>query len=110
MDFLSKHWGDLASVLGLALTIVALFMAKGARDAARDVRARISNFDTVGELTSAIAILQEIMRLQRGEVLASVAWHIVLERYGALQLHLSCHPPAVNEAARFSRKWGQALA
>ncbi len=86
--FVSKHWGDLSSVLGVALTIVALFMAKGARDAAREVRNRISNLDTVGELASAVAILQEIARLQRGHVLEPVAWHMVLERYGALQLHL----------------------
>jgi hypothetical protein len=54
MDFLVKHWGDLASLLGFALTIWFAWSAKTAaeqaRKAANEVRDRISRFDTLAEL------------------------------------------------------------
>lgn len=85
MDFLAKHWGDLAGVLGLAITIWFAFQAKGAaeqaRDAAKAARDRIFSFDTVQELTATKVGLNEIIRLQRLNALI-VPWDIVLDRYG----------------------------
>lgn len=60
MDFLTKHWGDLASVPGFALTIWFAWSAKTAaeqaRAAANEVRDKISRFDTVAELSAASRI------------------------------------------------------
>jgi hypothetical protein len=84
VEFLAKHWGDLAGALGFAFTIWLAFQAKTAaeqaRDAAQQVRERISALDTIGELSTAITILQEIMRLQRTNAWDTV-WDIVLDRY-----------------------------
>jgi inorganic triphosphatase YgiF len=92
MDFFRKHWGDLASVLGFALTIWFAWSAKNAaeqaRDAANDVRDQISRFDTIADLSAAITIIEEIMRLQRTQAW-EIVWDIVLDRYATLQSHLS---------------------
>jgi hypothetical protein len=92
MDFIGKHWGDLASVLGFALTIWFAWRAKTAaeqaRKAAEDVREQISRFDTIAELSAAMTIIEEIMRLQRTQAW-EIVWDIVLDRYATLQSHLS---------------------
>ncbi|MGA3190861.1 MAG: hypothetical protein ABSF22_27505, partial [Bryobacteraceae bacterium] len=84
MDFIAKHWGDLASVAGVALTVWIAWLAKTAaeqaRDAAEEVRDQISRFDTVAELSAAITIIEEIMRLQRTQAW-EIVWDIVLERH-----------------------------
>jgi len=86
LDFFGKHWGDLASILGLAYAIYLAYQAKTAaeqaRDAARAARDRIFSLDTIKELTTAKMALNEIIRLQRLNAL-SVPWDIVLERYGS---------------------------
>jgi hypothetical protein len=91
MDFVTKHWGDLASVLGFALTIWFAWRAKTAaeqaRNAANDVREQISRFDTIAELSAAITIIEEIMRLQRTQAWETV-WDIVLDRHSILRGHL----------------------
>jgi hypothetical protein len=91
VEFLAKHWGDLAGALGLAFTIWLAFQAKTAaeqaRDAAHQVRERISALDTIGDLSTAITILQEIMRLQRTNAWNTV-WEIVLDRYATVRVHL----------------------
>lgn len=91
MDFLTKHWGDLASVLGFALTIWFAWSAKTAaeqaREAANEVRDRISRFDTLAELSAAITIIEEIMRLQRTQAW-EIVWDIVLDRHTILRGHL----------------------
>src|ERR1700733_2343209 len=91
MDFLEKHWGDIASVLGFSLTIWFAWRAKTAaeqaRDAADEVRDRISRLDTIAELSAAITIIEEIMRLQRTQAWETV-WDIVLERHSTLRQHL----------------------
>lgn len=92
-QFLADHWGDLASVVrlvisvvGLAITIWVSFKAKKAaetaktaaeqaRDAARQVKDRIATLDTLADASAAIAIMEEIKRLQR-----SGAWPIALDR------------------------------
>jgi hypothetical protein len=92
MDFIEKHWGDIASVLGFSLTIWFAWRAKTAaeqaRDAAEEVREQISRLDTIAELSAAISVIEEIMRLQRTQAW-EIVWDIVLDRYATLQSHLS---------------------
>jgi hypothetical protein len=87
VDFVARHWGDLASLVGFGLTIWAIFKAKGAaeqaRDAARQVRDRISSLDTVAALAAAVTTLEELKGLHRIR-----AWDLVLVRYSALRRHL----------------------
>lgn len=105
LDFVAKHWGDLASLLGLALTIWFAWRAKTAseqaRDAARDAVARVMTLDTVADLSAALTIMEEVLRLQR-----LGAWDIILDRCATLQLHLarSGQAPDVSEACRGSIK------
>ena len=40
-DFLAAHWGDVASLAGLALTIWAVFKAKKAAEQARDATQQV---------------------------------------------------------------------
>jgi hypothetical protein len=91
MDFLTRHWGDMASALGFALTIWFAWSAKTAaeqaRAAANEVRDRISRFDTLAELSAAITIIEEIMRLQRTQAWV-IVWDIVLDRHAVLRSHL----------------------
>jgi hypothetical protein len=87
MGFFTKHWGDLASVLGLALTLVAAWFAWRAKTAAEQVRDQISRFDTVAELSAAITVIEEIMRLQRTQAW-EIVWDIVLDRHAILRGHL----------------------
>ncbi len=90
-DFLSTHWGDLASVLGLgvslvgfAVTIVVTWRSKRAaiqaKEAAEDVRGQIRSFDLVSELSQAIAVMDEIKRLHR-----SRSWGSVPDRCAVLK-------------------------
>jgi hypothetical protein len=86
-EFLKDHWGDLASVLGLAITIWLTWRAKKAaeqaRDAAQQVKARISNLDMLADISAAVATLDEIKRLQR-----LAAWDVALDRYTVVRKHL----------------------
>jgi hypothetical protein len=107
LDFFARHWGDLAGVLGLALTIWFAFQAKTAaehaRDAANAARGRIFSLDTIKELTTAKMALNEIIRLQRLNA-RNVPWDIVLERYESARSSLvRCeHGLGVPEAQRNS--------
>jgi hypothetical protein len=94
MNFLEKHWDDLgvlASVLGFAMTAWLAWRARSAaeqaRDAVEEVRDQISRFDTIAELSAAITIIEEIMRLQRTQAW-EIVWDIVLERHSTLRQHL----------------------
>ncbi len=98
MDFFTKHWGDLASALGLAVSIVGFWYAihlarqarnaaEQARDAAEAARGRIFLLDTISELTTARLTLSEIIRVQQLNVW-EIAWSIVLDRYAAARLSL----------------------
>jgi len=85
--FLADHWGDLASVVGLVIVIWASLSAKNAaeqaRDAARQMKDRIATLDTLADVSAAIAIMEEIKRLQRAG-----AWQFALDRYSTLRRHL----------------------
>ncbi len=84
MDFLAKHWGDLASIAGLAYAIYLAYHAKTAAEQARD---RIFLLDTISELMFASSALSEIIRLQQLNVW-EIAWSTVLERYATARLSL----------------------
>lgn len=103
VDFLSKHWGDVASVLSLAAAVWAALLAKGAKEVAEQVRSRISNLDTMGDLSASITIVHEIMRLQRTQAW-DILWDILLDRYTILQSHLirSGEGAALTESQRTS--------
>jgi hypothetical protein len=107
LDFIAKHWGDLAGVLGFALTIWLAYRAKTAaeqaRDAAEAARDRIFSLDVVSELTAARLTLTDIIGLQRLE-LGEVLWPIVLDRYERARLSLvRCEQaPSVPESQRGS--------
>jgi hypothetical protein len=62
--------------------------ADQAREAANEVRDQISRFDTMAELSAAITIIEEIMRLQRTQAW-EIVWDIVLDRYATLLSHLA---------------------
>jgi hypothetical protein len=87
MKFLIEHWGDIASVVGLALTIwfaaKARTAAEQARDAAELVRKQMSKLDSLSEISAAIALLSELKTLQRLR-----AWELLLDRYGSLRQRL----------------------
>lgn len=98
MDFFAKHWGDLASVVGVAVSVIGFWYAiwlarqartaaEQARDAAEAARDRIFSLDTISELTAARLTLGEIIRLQRLDVW-EIAWETVLERYASARLSL----------------------
>jgi hypothetical protein len=72
----------------LALTLLAIWFAWRAKTAAEQVRDQISCLDTIAELSAAITIIEEIMRLQRTQAW-EIVWDIVLDRYATLQSHLS---------------------
>jgi hypothetical protein len=98
LDFLAKHWGDLASVVGVAVSVIGFWYAiwlarqartaaEQARDAARAATERIFSLDTISELTAAKMALSEIIRLQRLNVW-EVARDVVLERYASARISL----------------------
>ncbi len=78
-------------MLGFALTIWfvwrATTAAEQARDAAEEVRDQLSRFDTIAELSAAITIIEEIIRLQRTQAW-EIVWEIVLDRHSVLRGHL----------------------
>jgi hypothetical protein len=113
LDFFVKHWGDLVGVVGLAYTIwlarQAKTAAEQARDAAQQVRERMSTLDTIGDLSTAITILQEIMRLQRTNAWETV-WDIVLDRYASVRPHLVRSQEGAGIDESHQRSIGTALA
>lgn len=83
--------GDLASIVGLAvslvgflITIVGVFKSKGAaqraEEAARETRESIRLLDTVVDFAGAIAILEEIKRMQRQR-----SWVLLPDRYATIR-------------------------
>jgi hypothetical protein len=91
LHFFAKHWGDLASIAGLAYAIYLAYWAKNAaeqaRDAAREARDRVFSLDVVSELTAPRLTLTNINGLQRLE-LGEILWPMVLDRYERARLSL----------------------
>jgi hypothetical protein len=90
----AAQWGNIASVLGIALTIVGFAFslvgirrsksaAERAAAAAGQARDAINFTNSIAELAGAQAILEEIKRLQREN-----AWRVIPDRYSTLRLKL----------------------
>jgi hypothetical protein len=90
----AAEWGDVASVLGFILSVIGFTVtifgvwwsksaAEQARQAAVAVRESIANYDAIADLASAMAIMDEIKRLQRHGV-----WPILPDRYAELRRRL----------------------
>jgi hypothetical protein len=86
----AAQWGDIASVagfllsvVGFAVTIVGVWRAKSAAEQARQAavaaRESIAHYDAIADLSSAMAIMDEIKRLQRSGI-----WPLLPDRYANL--------------------------
>jgi hypothetical protein len=99
VDFLARHWGDLTSLVGLAVTIWfavrAKHAAEQARDAAQQVKDRISSLDTVAALSAAVETLEQLKGLHRIR-----AWDLVFNRYSSLRRHLVTIEAGLTESQR----------
>ena len=91
MDFLQNNWGDLASALGLAASVLGLMAAawaalnaRSARQAAVEARDRISRSLAATDLERSVALIQRLKLLHRDE-----HWEAALEQYQALRSMLS---------------------
>jgi hypothetical protein len=76
----SNHLGDFASIAGIFITIIGFIITINSimksRNAVAKVRQDISKIDITTQLSSTIAIIDEIIRLQR-----EAAWDVVQDRY-----------------------------
>lgn len=82
---------DIATIAGLIIAVITLWQASGARskaEAARqavnDLKLQLNEVNLVADLTRALAIMEEIKRLQSTE-----EWAVLRERYGHLRSVLS---------------------
>jgi len=84
-------WGDLASVIGCFVSIIGFSFAiytllrtkkaaEAAREAAIEVRERLTRVNTVAEFAEALATIEEIKRLHRAK-----KWEISLDRYSVVR-------------------------
>ena len=91
----ATQWGDIASLLGVFLTIAGFIVtiivvwrsksaAEQAKQAAEDTRDSIARYDAVADLAAAMTIMDEIKRLQRNGV-----WAVLPDRYSELQRRLT---------------------
>jgi hypothetical protein len=91
ITFLDQHWGDIASVLGVlvslvgfGITIWGVLRSKSAAQKAQEEVARVREtmlrLDTVMQFSEAITIMDEIKRLHRAS-----AWVMLPDRYSALK-------------------------
>lgn len=90
----AARWGDVASVAGLAIslvgfaiTIVSVLRSKSAAEsaaqAANAARNSLLFVSSIAQLASALAVMDEIKRLQRES-----AWRVIPDRYAALRAKL----------------------
>lgn len=90
----ASTWGDLASVsgvllalIGFAATLWGVLKAKSAAEsasaAAQSTRTTLLLIDTVADLSSALAMMEEVKRLHR-----AAAWAVLPDRYSALRRQL----------------------
>lgn len=94
MDFWSINWGDVATAVGVVVSLIglgwAIKEARGARTAsqaaqaaARETRKHIGQYLQATNLERAIALLQRLKLLHRLE-----RWEAALEQYQALRMML----------------------
>lgn len=90
----ANEWGNLASIVGVLLAIVGFVVtiagvwrskraSEQAREAARATRESIAQYDAIADLSAAMAIMDEIKRLQR-----HAAWSVLPDRYSELRRRL----------------------
>lgn len=95
MDYLLEHWGDFASLLGFAITIIGLWWAiRTAREAQKsataaeaasvETRDAITRVLTIVDLERAIALIQHLKVLHREN-----KWQASLEHYQTLRAMLA---------------------
>ena len=84
MEFLSEHWGGIASVIGVIISVIGLAWAireaRGARSAAQEARAEIGRHLLIVDLERAVALIQRLKLLHRES-----RWEAALEQYQALR-------------------------
>ena len=106
----AARWGDLASIAGLVLSIVgfgvtilgvwrAKSAAEQARQAAVAARESIAHYDAIADLSAAIAIMDEIKRLQREHV-----WSLLPDRYSELRRRLVAIRESHAQLSRLERQ------
>ena len=91
IDYIVKNnLGDIASVIGVIVAIIGFFVtisnvlksknaAQKAEAASHRIRESIFRYDAISECAEAISLLNEIKRLQRGNL-----WPILPDRYSAV--------------------------
>ena len=93
-SFLAQHWGDIASVVGVFISLVGFAVtiwgvlrsksaAQRAESAADAARKSILRSDTLMELSASVTMMEEIKRLHRAS-----AWSVLPDRYSILKSHL----------------------
>jgi hypothetical protein len=82
-----RVFGVLATVIGFCVTIMGVLRSKTAaeqaRQAAIEAKEGITRYDAIADLSAAMAIMEEIKRLQRHGV-----WGVLPDRYAGLRRHL----------------------
>lgn len=87
----AANWGDIASVVGLLLTVLGFVVsivsilrtksvAEGVRSAVGQVSKQLAQKGAISDLASAISTMDELKRLQR-----SSAWAALPDRYSELR-------------------------
>ena len=88
VEFWSVTWGDVATVVGIAVSLVglmwAIIVARGARSAARETRDQIAHHLQTVDLQRAIALIERIKTLHDNE-----RWEASREHYQTLRAMLS---------------------
>ena len=88
MEFLQNHWGGLASVLGLFISLIglgwAIREARGAKSAALETQERIGHHLVIVDLERAVALIQRLKLLHD-----TGRWEGALEQYQTLREMLS---------------------
>lgn len=90
----TTRWGNLASVVGLVLTLVGFAVtilgvyrsknaAQSARDAAVQTKSLLLRSDAIADVSAALGMMEEIRRLHRAGV-----WQLLPDRYSALRQKL----------------------
>jgi hypothetical protein len=113
LKFLSENWGNVASVLGLFVSLIGFYYALvslresrevsvkakdaavRAEEAARATRDSIYKAETIASCSSAISILDEIRRLQR-----EGSWNLLLDRYSTVRRVLQSIDPEISDGHR----------
>ena len=95
MEFLQNHWGGLASVLGLLISLIglawAILEARGAKSAARAAnRATLETRERIGRHLVIVDLERSVALIQRLKLLHDTGrWEGALEQYQALREMLS---------------------